>query len=134
MSSLNFYQLRVANEKRLPEFKNAKGETAHAMADGSDWSPADWLTAVVGELGEYANNMKKVKRGDFSLNEARQKIAHELADVVIYLDILAKQLDIDLGAAIVEKFNIVSERVGSSVRICPNTGTVFKNLGNPAEC
>ena len=103
--------------KRLPLFKNAKGEPAHSEPDGSDWSPAEWLQAVVGELGEYANLRKKVERGDLSIKEAHPMLADELADTVIYLDILAAQLGIDLGKAIMSKWNRTSERVGAPLYI-----------------
>lgn len=39
-------------------------------------------------------------------------LADELADVVIYLDILAAQLGIDLGEAVMKKWNKTSEKVG----------------------
>ncbi len=114
---LTFNVLREANVRRLPQYKNAKGEPAHEKEDGSDWSLNDWLTAVVGELGEAANVLKKVRRGDFTLSEARPKLANEFADVVTYLDILAKQCGIDLGNATIDKFNAVSNRVGSDIYI-----------------
>ena len=114
---LTFNTLRGGNTARLPEFKNNKGETAHAKADGSDWSLNDWMTACVGELGEAANVLKKVRRGDLTLDEARPKLIMEFADVVIYLDIMAKQAGIDLGAAVMETFNNKSGKVGSRVRL-----------------
>jgi len=117
VDGLTFAELRRANIARLPQFKNKRGEQAHSQPDGSDWSDSDWLQAVVGELGEYANLKKKVLRGDLSREEAQSELADELADVATYLDILAFRLGIDLGAAIADKFNRVSERVGSTVRI-----------------
>lgn len=115
IDGLSFSALRKANRARLPEFKNKHGELAHSEPDGSDWSPAQWLQAVVGELGEYANVRKKYERGDLTGVEFRSMASKELADVVTYLDILAMQLNIDLGSATMEKFNEVSARVGSSV-------------------
>ena len=112
---LTFNVLREANKARLPQFKNALGERAHSKDDGSNWSPAQWLQAVVGELGEYANLRKKYERGDITLDVFQLEAKKELADVVTYLDILANQLDIDLGIAIREKFNEVSKRVGSNI-------------------
>lgn len=102
---------------RLPQFKNSKGQPAHSKADGSDWSPAQWLQAVTGELGEYANLRKKYERGDIHAADFYLAAKKELADVAIYLDILSFRLGIDLGAAIREKFNEVSVRVGSDVRL-----------------
>lgn len=126
-TGLTFDALRGANTARLPQFRNKHGEIAHAKPDGSDWSPAQWLQAVVGELGEYANVRKKYERGDLSFEEYQREASKELADVQTYLDILAmRALDsdgsahptgIDLGRATAEKFNEVSERVGSSVYI-----------------
>lgn len=73
------------------------------------------MTALAGEVGEAANLVKKVRRGDFTLDEAREKIADELADVVIYVDLLAKAARIDLASAVERKFNVVSRRVSADV-------------------
>ena len=85
--------------------------------DGSDWSLAHWANAVTGELGEAANLIKKIERRDFTLDEARIELGKELADVQTYLDILAFRCGVDLGAATIEKFNEVSERIGCDVRL-----------------
>lgn len=119
-TGLNLDALRGANKARLPTFKNAKGERSHSEADGSDWSLNDWMTAVIGEAGEAANLLKKVRRGDMTLDEARPELAKEFADVLTYLDILAFRCGVDLGAATVAKFNEISLRVGSPVRLEPN--------------
>ena len=116
-NGLSFNTLREANKKRLPQFKNRKGKRAHSKKDGSDWTPAQWLQAVTGELGEYANLRKKFERGDIDQKEFKAQAEKELADVVTYLDILAMQLKIDLGQAVKEKFNEVSERVESDIYI-----------------
>lgn len=117
MNELTFKALRDANTARLPLFKNKYGAMAHSKADGSDWSPAQWLQAVVGEIGEYANLRKKFERGDVDRETFQREAADELADVVTYLDILAMQLGIDLGVATISKFNRISERVGCYVRL-----------------
>lgn len=117
---LTFDTLRDGNIKRLPLFRDAKGRRCHSKDDGSDWSPAQWLQAVSGELGEYANLRKKVERGDLTLDEARSMLADELSDVVIYLDILAAQLGISLGESIVSKWNRTSDKVGAPIHIGPD--------------
>lgn len=114
---LTFNTLRSANLARLPEFKNKHGAAAHSKPDGSDWSPAQWLQAVMGELGEYANVRKKFERGDLTATEFQSLAADELADVQCYLDILAAQVGVNLGQATMEKWNRVSERVGCNIRI-----------------
>jgi NTP pyrophosphatase (non-canonical NTP hydrolase) len=118
---MDFKTLREANRLRQPQFKNKKGELVHPP-DKPAWTPAQWLQAVVGELGEYANLRKKVERGDLSMEEARPMLASELADVATYLDILAESVGVDLGAAVVEKWNEVSARVGSPLRIIEIAG------------
>lgn len=131
--NLTFRQLRRANLERLPQFKNKHGGPAHSQADGSDWSLGEWVNATAGEHGELAefvllaamtkalgtagNLAKKEQRGDLTLAEIRQQIADELADVVTYADILAYRAGIDLGEAVREKWNRVSERVGSDLRV-----------------
>lgn len=114
---MDFQTLRDANTKRLPQFKNSKGQPAHSKPDGSDWSLGEWCNAVTGELGEAANLIKKVQRGDYTLEECRQDLADEFADIVTYLDILAMRAGVDLGEAVRSKFNMVSRRVGSDVFI-----------------
>lgn len=115
--SLTFDTLRTSNTARLPQFKNAKGEPAHSEPDGSDWKLSAWCNAVCGELGELANLIKKIERGDMTLEEARGDVSDELADVATYLDLLAFRCDVDLGQATIDKFNRVSDRVGSTVYI-----------------
>ena len=114
---LTFNILREGNLKRLPEFRNSLGEPAHSQPDGSDWSLGEWSNAVLGELGEAANIIKKIRRGDISLEEARPALAREFADVVTYLDILAYRAGVDLGQATMDKWNEVSRRVQSQWRI-----------------
>lgn len=91
----NFFPLlREANLKRLPTHRNQRGEMSHSEPDGSDWSPAQWQQAMVGELGEYANERKKYERGDHTLDEFLPLAASELSDTATYLDILASQHNI----------------------------------------
>lgn len=58
------------------------------------WSFEDWLTAVLGELGEAANIKKKLNRvrdgipgNEMSEDALRAAYADELADTFIYLDL-----------------------------------------------
>ena len=113
MSELTFNQLRAANRARLPLFKNRRGGPAHADPDGADWALSTWCNAVLGELGEAANIIKKIERGDMTLAEARPDLADELADVVTYVDLLAFRIGVSLGAHVASKFNRVSTRVGT---------------------
>lgn len=89
----------------------------------SDWSLSDWFTAVLGELGEAANVAKKLNRvrdgipGNKETEaELRSKLARELADTFIYLDLLAQAVDIELPAAVMQTFNRKSDEIGSDTK------------------
>ena len=114
---LDLEKLRRANRLRLPQFRDKKGNLCHTGDDGKDWALSRWGNAITGELGEACNLIKKVERGDYTLDEVRIALAKELADVVCYVDLLACAADIDLSLAIVEKFNEVSKRVNSDVEL-----------------
>ena len=115
ITPLTFEELRLANIARIPQYKDKHGLHVHDKVDGSDWIPAQWLQALVGEVGEYANLRKKHERGDVSSTVFLKEASKELADIMIYLDLLAYQFDIDLGEAVREKFNEVSDRVRSTI-------------------
>jgi len=100
---LTFKQLRAANTDRL-----------WGIHHDDKWSPNDWAVATAGELGEALNKLKKLRRGE---NIPGREVAEELADTVIYLDLLAASLGIDLEDAVRLKFNKVSERYGVKVRL-----------------
>lgn len=113
---LAFAELRDINVKRCTA-------VFHPLRD---WSPTDWACALAGEAGEACNEVKKLRRLDGAdahedtaarRSELETRIGAELADTVIYADLLAARLGIDLGAAIREKFNEVSERRGSDIRL-----------------
>lgn len=100
--SLDLEELRQANLKRSEE-------TFHSI---DSWSLTDWACAAAGELGEACNLIKKRRRGD-DINT--EDIADEIADTLIYLDLLSSRLGEELSIAVRRKFNAVSERTGSSV-------------------
>lgn len=111
--NLDFNELRGVNTRRCEE-------VFHPL---QDWSPCDWATAMAGECGEACNKVKKLRRldgADAALDteakreELKGEIAKELADLVIYADLLAARLGINLGSAVIEKFNAVSEERGST--------------------
>ena len=52
---------------------------------------------LVGEAGEIANKVKKVLRGDYGRDALRAPLAGELGDVLWYVAMLARELDLDLG-------------------------------------
>ena len=88
----------------------------------SDWSLSDWMTALVGEVGEAANVAKKLNRVRDGIpgntqteEELRAALRDELADAFIYLDLLAQSQGFDLAAAVREKFNRTSRKMGCKI-------------------
>lgn len=88
-NGLTFNTLRGANRARLPQFRNKRGARAHSEPDGSDWSPAQWLQALLGELGEFAEVRRMYELGELSHKQYAELAAKELADVQTYLDLTA---------------------------------------------
>jgi NTP pyrophosphatase (non-canonical NTP hydrolase) len=104
MKPLTFKQLRKANIARCTK----------DIRPLDSWTPLEWGGALAGETGELCNFLKKLRRGE---KIKKKKIAYELADVITYADLLAAALDIDLGEAVREKFNIVSKRWKSKFKL-----------------
>lgn len=117
MSDLSFKKLRKANVKRCRV----------AFRPIKSWTETDWACALAGEVGELCNFIKKRKR---FLDESKDSIkyknvklphgkdcAKELADVITYVDLLAARMGIDLCKAVREKFNEVSDRRGTKIKL-----------------
>lgn len=79
------------------------------------WDLPRWGNALAGEVGEACNIIKKIDRGDPGIG--KNELADELADVLGYLVLVADHAGIDLEAAAIDKFNRVSDRIGSTVKI-----------------
>jgi NTP pyrophosphatase (non-canonical NTP hydrolase) len=80
------------------------------------WGSADWMLAITGEVGELANLIKKQNRDGFT-EDRQEEISKELADIVLYVDLLANHMGVDLGAVVASKFNEVSDRRRSPIRL-----------------
>lgn len=129
LDNLDFATLRDASSRRCAEF--------HKI---DEWSNSDWGNAMAGEFGEVAQDLlelnqlvleffsrlkacdtiKKMMRqfeGDAKYSTLKARLAKEIADVVLYSDLLSAKLDIDLGAVVREKFNEVSVKRGSAIKL-----------------
>jgi NTP pyrophosphatase (non-canonical NTP hydrolase) len=87
-----------------------------AFARVRDWeqfhSPKNLAMALAGEAGELLEHFQWLtEQQSETLDEAqRRAVAHELADILIYLIRLAQRLDVDLIAAANEKIAINEAR------------------------
>ena len=116
---LTFQKLSDINKKRCED----------AFHPVNEWTPTDWACAMAGEAGEACNVVKKLRRLDsikakvagHDTPEVRRRLTlhalDELADTIIYADLLATRLGMSLEEAIIRKFNEVSDREGCSIKL-----------------
>jgi NTP pyrophosphatase (non-canonical NTP hydrolase) len=117
MQSLDLKDVREQNASRRDQWHSG----------GEPWIGSDWSNAMCGEAGEAANVVKKIRRHETSLAETSYNtperealtpaLAAELADTILYADLLADYYGIDLAAAVIEKFNRVSDSQGFPQRL-----------------
>lgn len=115
LSRVSFRSLRAKNVSRK----------ARWHGDADEWTGSDWSNAMAGECGEACNVVKKLRRhetgtGMYNTPEVEvllPMLADEIADVVLYADLLAAKYGIDLEDAVRAKFNRVSEAQGFPERL-----------------
>lgn len=111
---------------RLRAQSSARADDWHG---DEKWTILEWAGAMTGEAGEAANAAKKIRRvqqkiakrapetAPDAMHTLRAKLSEEIADTMIYLDLLAAQMDIDIEAAVTDKFNSVSKEFGFPQRL-----------------
>jgi NTP pyrophosphatase (non-canonical NTP hydrolase) len=85
-----------------------------------EWSISDWAVAAAGEMGEVCDAVKKMNRARDGLQgktSDAEAVGKEIADTVIYLDLLAQRLGFDLADLVEQKFNEVSDREGFDIKL-----------------
>jgi len=106
---LTFEELRTANSNRQDEWEA-----------GTEFSLVYLGNAIAGECGEACNIIKKLERqrlGARGRTASNEELAQELADVIIYADLIARKIGVDLGEAVRTKFNLTSEEYGLGVKL-----------------
>lgn len=119
MSDLSFKELRDINVLRCEQ----------SFFPLSAWNGSDWGNAIAGETGEACNVIKKLRRAEINpaikAEVTVNDLAKELADIVLYADLTAAAYGIDLGLAVAKKFNEVSVRVDSELKLPVPPETLF---------
>jgi NTP pyrophosphatase (non-canonical NTP hydrolase) len=91
-----------------------------------EWTNSDKLdlsyygNAAAGEMGEACNVIKKLERERLGLDGSRATVADlatELADVEIYVSLIAIKAKIDMNHAVFNKFNETSKKLGFRTRL-----------------
>jgi len=104
-NNLSFQELRAKNVERQNEWEE----------EGEPFSLLYYSNALGGECGEAQNVVKKLERermGHKGSKATVTDLAEELADIAIYLDLVAAKAGIDLAEAIRTKFNAHSIELG----------------------
>lgn len=109
-SDLTFHAVGAVNRQRC--------ERWHPGFPNDGWTGSDWSNAMAGEAGETCNVVKKLRRIEFGLNQAAgdtrpellTKLATEIGDTFMYLDLLAQHYGLNLARCVVDTFNRVSVR------------------------
>jgi NTP pyrophosphatase (non-canonical NTP hydrolase) len=117
VSDLTFRTVSETNRKRC--------ERWHPGFPGDAWTGADWSNAMCGEAGETANIVKKLRRHELGTGrdttppvaDLRAKLAMEIGDVYLYLDLLAQHYGLDIAECVAATFNRVSVREGFPDRL-----------------
>lgn len=137
-TQLSFDELKATNKLRC--------EMAFHSVEA--WTPWEWSNAMAGECGEACNVTKKMNRiwpanqfkqcwnkpEDQRMAELEQKLADEIADVVIYADLLATRIGRSLGECVRHKFNEKSDEIGSHVKLAaPSSGIAVPPPKTPDE-
>lgn len=107
--------LRELNQRRCDRWHDAETD---------NWTLGDWGNALAGEVGELCNVVKKLRRHESGashayntpeVDELTEDFAEEVADVLLYLDLLCWKAGLDpefLKLRLEEKFNHVSRAQG----------------------
>jgi NTP pyrophosphatase (non-canonical NTP hydrolase) len=90
------------------------------------WTAERWITAIVGELGEMANNVKKQFRASdgsvgilngVTIEELEKEEQKEWADTMLYMLLYATYRNIPASDIIREVFNAKSDQLGFVERL-----------------
>ncbi len=116
---LTFAEFAIANIQRC------ENDFDHSIVA---WTEGDWALAAAGEIGEMCNLLKKRRRGE---NISDEEVGKEIADGITYLFLLCARLNLDPGKILIQKFNEVSQRRGSTYMLPerePSPDVVYEEL------
>lgn len=109
-TNLSFNTLQEANQQRA--------ENTTMLQPCMNWSCSDWMLALVEEVGEVANILKKDMLGLKIADRAH--LGEEMADIFITGALLANKLGLNLSDEIVKKFNKSSAKFKSTTELHPS--------------
>lgn len=116
------FNLEEFSKTNLKRCESSEGFN-HAL---NSWEYEQWTNAIAGEAGEACNVAKKLLRhrqqtagnkgADLDPEFLKQKLAKELADVIIYADLAIQRLRLSTSDVVRNVFNLKSEELGCSIK------------------
>jgi NTP pyrophosphatase (non-canonical NTP hydrolase) len=122
------------NDNRVPDLPALAQRLRHFAAE-RNWepfhTPKNLASALIVEAAELLEHFQWLGAEESSrlTPEQRQRVALEMADVLLYLVRLADRLDIDLLAAATAKLAINAEKY--PVALARGTAAKYTDLGKP---
>ena len=115
-SELTFDQFSKANKKRcISPRPNGFGES---LEPDSKYNAEHWALAVGEECGEVIGAVLGMTgRKERKKHLTKEDVFKEIGDVGACLDLLAQSLGGSLGECMRNKFNEVSDRIGSNIKL-----------------
>lgn len=77
---------------------------------GKEWTKEQLVQGFVGDVGDLVK-LSMAKSGVRNIENVDQKLAHELADCLWSIIVIADQYDVDLEAAFSQTMNELEERI-----------------------
>ena len=102
----------TAEWMNMPTFHEANGNRRNFYELPSSMSLPHQIAGVAMRAGRLCNLVKKVIRGDFSLESKRDTILESLTDIIAYCLYLIRSHGGDPGQVVMDKFDEVSTRIG----------------------
>lgn len=112
---LTFKKFSQANKLRSKEFFDKDNNSISHWAVCSQGEGFETIAEFATLFSILSNTVKKTN-GEL-IDTTRDKLANEMADVVTYLFVKAGRFDIDLEKYLVTKFNYVSDKIGSDIKL-----------------
>jgi NTP pyrophosphatase (non-canonical NTP hydrolase) len=83
--------------------------------EGKEWSRADLVRGFVGDVGDLVK-LSMAEDGLRSIDNSKDKIAHELADCLWSVIVIAHKYDVDLEDAFSKTMNELEVRIHSEIK------------------
>ncbi len=96
-------------EKRALEIRS-KYSQLEKQPGSREWSREDMVRGLVGDIGDLVK-LTMAEDGLRSIDNSREKLAHELADCLWAIIVIAHKYDIDLQGSFLKTMNELEDRI-----------------------